>query len=180
MATPGWKWAICAAVAVGACAAGYWGFEREMGGAASPAMSVAQKERAALAALAKDSWSAGGAVEASAPGDFERAMAGPGKSLVVFEASWCPECKTYIPMAHKWAQAKGVKVVFVDVNARPDIAQKNKIMAYPATMGFLGDKPFSPLRFGDLGEPGLEEFAALWGAPPAKKDGWRGWLGLGF
>lgn len=59
--------------------------------------------------------------------------------LVDFSAAWCGPCKMQKPVLEKFSAAHpGVKVVMVDVDQSPRVAQQQGVQAMPTLMLFNG------------------------------------------
>jgi putative thioredoxin len=63
--------------------------------------------------------------------------------IVDFWAPWCGPCKTLGPMLEKAvAETKGaVRMVKVDIDKSPELAQQMRIQSIPAVYAFLGGRP---------------------------------------
>ncbi|MTJ82245.1 MAG: thioredoxin [Telmatospirillum sp.] len=63
--------------------------------------------------------------------------------IVDFWATWCGPCKTLGPMLEKLVNAAGgaVRLVKIDVDRNPEIAQQMRIQSIPAVFAFKGGRP---------------------------------------
>ncbi len=61
--------------------------------------------------------------------------------LVDFYAPWCGPCKLVTPILEQVAQERqNLKIVKVDVDQEPELAQQHKIMGVPTLVMYLGGK----------------------------------------
>jgi putative thioredoxin len=76
-----------------------------------------------------------------------------------FWAPWCGPCKTLGPMLEKLEQQYGgrFRLVKVDTDAQPDLAQHFRIRSIPTVFGFVGGQPVDQFQ-GALPESQLREF----------------------
>jgi len=58
--------------------------------------------------------------------------------LVDFWATWCGPCRMVAPVLEELSAETGLKVVKVDVDENPDLAQRYGIMSIPTLMVFKG------------------------------------------
>jgi len=60
--------------------------------------------------------------------------------VVEFTARWCAPCRRLVPLLDELARrhAGRVRVVVVDVEATPDLAQAYRVSAMPTLLGFRG------------------------------------------
>ncbi len=65
--------------------------------------------------------------------------------LVDFFATWCGPCKMLAPVLDEVAEAAGAraKVVKVDIDASPDLAQRYGVMSVPTLIVFKGGEAAS-------------------------------------
>ncbi len=79
--------------------------------------------------------------------------------LVDFWAPWCGPCKTLMPMLERLVAAQGGKVKLVKVNTEdnPGIAQQLRVMAIPMVFAFKDGKPVDMFK-GALPESKITEF----------------------
>lgn len=66
----------------------------------------------------------------------------PRNGLVDFHASWCAPCKMMEPIVDK-IQSEGIKVVRVDVDENPELAQYFSVMSVPTFVGMKNGKEAS-------------------------------------
>ena len=59
-----------------------------------------------------------------------------GKVLVDFYANWCGPCKMLRPVLEEFANETNIKVVSVDVDSEPDLAQSYGVMSIPCLVVF--------------------------------------------
>lgn len=62
--------------------------------------------------------------------DFNELIA-KDKVLVDFNATWCGPCKMMKPVMEKIAKDKNIKVIGVDVDKHPLLAEQFKVMSIP-------------------------------------------------
>jgi putative thioredoxin len=76
-----------------------------------------------------------------------------------FWAPWCGPCKTLGPMLEKLEQQYGgrFRLVKVDTDAQPELAQHFRIRSIPTVFGFVGGQPVDQFQ-GALPEGKLREF----------------------
>lgn len=79
--------------------------------------------------------------------------------VVDFWAPWCGPCKTLGPMLEKAvAETKGaVRMVKVDIDKSPELAQQMRIQSIPAVYAFLGGRPVDGFM-GAVPESQIKEF----------------------
>lgn len=67
-------------------------------------------------------------------------LAAPTPVVVEFTARWCAPCRRLAPVLDELARrhAGRVRVVVVDVEATPDLAQAYRVSAMPTLLGFRG------------------------------------------
>ena len=81
--------------------------------------------------------------------------------LVDFWATWCGPCKMLAPVLEKVAAEEDkVKVVKVDVDENPNIAEKYNVMSIPTMILFEGGNETSK-QVGFVNEAGLKNFMGL-------------------
>ena len=68
--------------------------------------------------------------------------------LVDFWATWCGPCKQLTPMLEKVVRAaKGkVRLVKIDIDKNPELAQQLRIQSVPTVYAFVGGQPVDRLR----------------------------------
>jgi thioredoxin 1 len=77
----------------------------------------------------------------STSGSFEaEVLASPTPVVVEFTARWCAPCRRLEPVLRELASrhAGQVKLVVVDVEVMPDLAQAYRVSAMPTLLGFRG------------------------------------------
>lgn len=81
--------------------------------------------------------------------------------LVDFWAPWCGPCKAITPVLEKVVtQAQGqVKLVKVNIDENPEIAQQMRIQSIPAVFAFVGGRPVDGF-VGQVPESQIKEFIA--------------------
>lgn len=81
--------------------------------------------------------------------------------LVDFWAPWCGPCKAITPVLEKAVtQAQGqVKLVKVNIDENPEIAQQMRIQSIPAVFAFAGGRPIDGF-VGQVPESQIKEFIA--------------------
>lgn len=81
--------------------------------------------------------------------------------LVDFWATWCGPCKMIAPILEKVvASTDEIKVVKIDVDENPNIAEKYNVMSIPTLILFKGGKEEAK-QVGFVNEPALRKFAGL-------------------
>lgn len=74
----------------------------------------------------------------SSTSDFDKILQDNPVVLVDFQADWCPPCRAMKPVVHELEQQyKGkVKVVEIDVDANPELAQRYRASSIPLFLVF--------------------------------------------
>lgn len=84
-----------------------------------------------------------------------------GRVLVDFYATWCGPCKMLAPSVAKLAEEHPeVKVLKVDVDEVPELAQKFEVYSIP-TLIYFEDGKAARKNLGFIPEPKLKEFAGI-------------------
>lgn len=60
--------------------------------------------------------------------------------IVDFYANWCGPCKMQAPLLEELSNSRGVKVVKVDVDLLPSLAQQYAVMSIPTLLLFKNGK----------------------------------------
>jgi len=73
---------------------------------------------------------------------FKDLINGAGPVLVDFAADWCQPCKIQKPILHNPASEEGdkIKIITIDVDKNPSVAQKYKVMSVPTLAIFKRGK----------------------------------------
>lgn len=71
-------------------------------------------------------------------GNFQKIIGGATPVLVDFHAVWCQPCKMQTPILQEFAREVGdkVKVIKIDVDKNPEIAQRFQIQGVPTLAMF--------------------------------------------
>lgn len=72
--------------------------------------------------------------------NFEEEIKGE-KVLIDFFATWCGPCSMLSPVIEDLEKETGIKVIKVDVDELPAIAQKFRVMSIPTLVLFKDGKP---------------------------------------
>ena len=74
--------------------------------------------------------------------EFEKAIKESPLTLVDFYASWCTPCKMQMPILIEFKEAmeRKVKLIKVDVDQNPEIANKYKVQMLPTILIFQNGK----------------------------------------
>ncbi|MCR5515492.1 MULTISPECIES: thioredoxin [Lachnospira] len=81
--------------------------------------------------------------------------------LVDFWATWCGPCKMLAPVLEKVAASQDdVKIVKIDVDENPAIAEKFNVMSIPTLILFKDGKEVNK-QVGFVNEPALKAFMGL-------------------
>lgn len=82
--------------------------------------------------------------------------------LVDFFADWCMPCKMFAPTLEEVAAnyEKKLKVVKVNVDAAPTLAQKYRVMSIPTLKLFTGDPEPAASFVGVMSQEELEDWLA--------------------
>lgn len=88
---------------------------------------------------------------------FAQEVAGPVPAIVDFWAGWCPPCRAIAPVLEQIATARAgdLKVVKVDVDANPGLAQRFGAMSIPLLV-FMRDGAERDRVVGAVPRPQLE------------------------
>lgn len=78
--------------------------------------------------------------------------------VVKFYADWCGPCKQLAPVVDRVTTELGVKLVQVNVDAQPELAQQFGVRSIPALFAIKGGTPVGSL-FGNKPEPEVRELA---------------------
>lgn len=78
--------------------------------------------------------------------------------LVKFYADWCGPCKQFAPVVDRVAAEAGIKLVQVNVDAEPEIAQQFGVRSIPALFAVRGGTPVGSI-FGNKPEADVRELA---------------------
>jgi thioredoxin 1 len=102
----------------------------------------------------------------STSGSFDAdVLAAPTPVVVEFTARWCAPCRRLAPILEELARRHDgkVRVVVVDVEAMPDMAQMYRVSAMPTLLGFRGGRVVAQ-QVGFSGRAAVEKlFAELAG-----------------
>lgn len=79
--------------------------------------------------------------------------------MVDFFAEWCGPCKMMSPVVDKLADSMAgkLKVVKLDTDDSPEIAQQYQIMGVPTVIIFKGGQPVAK-NVGYMNEPNMNQF----------------------
>lgn len=92
--------------------------------------------------------------------DFEEKTK-EGKFLVDFYATWCGPCSMLAPIIEEIAEEHSeLKVIKIDVDVAPEIAQKFGIASIPTLIYFENGKALD-MKVGYLPKPSIEQFCRL-------------------
>lgn len=66
-------------------------------------------------------------------GNFQNIIQGPVPVLVDFHATWCQPCKMQAPILQEFAReaAEKIRIIKIDVDKNPEIAQRYHIQGVP-------------------------------------------------
>jgi thioredoxin len=78
--------------------------------------------------------------------------------LVKFYADWCGPCKQFAPTVDRVASETGVKVVQVNVDVQPELAQQFGVRSIPALFAVKDGVPVGSV-FGNKPEAEVRELA---------------------
>lgn len=78
---------------------------------------------------------------------FQSAIKQNGVTLVIFEATWCPHCKTLLPILEELSQeeTEHLDVYRVDCDESPELAAQFGIMSMPTVIMFHNGEPTDKL-----------------------------------
>ena len=74
---------------------------------------------------------------------FEKALQTKNKPVIVnFVTDWCPHCKRFMPVIEEIATeyAKEIEMYYINIDNRPDTAEKYDVMTIPTMIVFQNDK----------------------------------------
>lgn len=94
--------------------------------------------------------------------DFEQEVLNSDKPVLVdFFATWCGPCRALAPILEEFAMSQdAVKVVKVDVDQAPDVAQAFGVMSIPTLYMIKDGKPVSK-SVGMLSKDALKKFSQI-------------------
>jgi len=74
--------------------------------------------------------------------DMEKFEDGSDPSMVLFYAPWCGHCKSMMPDWNKLEKMspKGMKIVKVNCDDKPQVAERHKVQGFPTIILFKGNK----------------------------------------